>query len=174
MDSNRIFIYHLSIDNLFISFQWLTFGSIIRGHKSSDAFFVFDELVAIHGSYIYYKHADKRQNSWKSSHRWTITYLHVLNSIVTRFSQTFTTIKFVTSTALFLFLTRSTTCTPFIERGRLSDFTKSVVWTDNDILSYEEKQFLLGHCYYIMKYRRVENHDNIFLLSWGWSLIRTG
>jgi hypothetical protein len=45
------FIY-LSIDNLFISLQCLTFGSIIQGHKSptntSDAFFVFDELVAIH------------------------------------------------------------------------------------------------------------------------------
>jgi hypothetical protein len=54
---------HLSIDNLFISFQCLTFDSIIRGHKTSDAFFVFDELVAIHGSYIYYKHADRRQNS---------------------------------------------------------------------------------------------------------------
>jgi hypothetical protein len=44
-------------------------------------------------------------------------------------------------TALFSCLTRSTT--PFIERGRLSDFTKSVVWTNNAIFTYKEKQFLI-------------------------------
>ena len=56
-------------------------------------------------------------------------------------------------TAIFLFLTRSTT--PFIERGRLCDFTESVVSSDNAILTCKEKQFLLDHCYYNEIY---ENH----------------
>jgi hypothetical protein len=36
----------------------------------------------------------------------------------------------------------------FYWKGGLNDFTKSVFWTDNAILTYKEKQFLLGHCYH--------------------------